>query len=279
MPGPVSDSYDPEGIRLKPETGDMVLCCGHLSDGLHGTHFFKVDMSYRPPPDNDLVIAQWVVQCKECCAMLPEHPKPEHFQIEEVRRLGERRARCRLPRTRDELMPRTAPDPVLSLEDDAWFNRSQAELRFAEYDEYAESTDRQPHETQAAWEDRLILTGDPTLIVFAKRRRELLKEENEGRGKPDGEETTMTARTAEHPAVAALEDPGHVVRCVILDAMKMHFKYHTTEAETIYITPAMEALLDAHTRREGIIGGIRDQTPHKLLGVPCVLDASSFKLE
>lgn len=86
----------------------------------------------------------------------------------------------------------------------------------------------------------------------------------------------MVAREAADNKIAALEDPGYVVRCLILDACKQFYRDNSCEAKVIYVTPGMAALLEAHMRREGTDQPIEEwQT---VLGMEPVFNALSFEL-
>ena len=87
----------------------------------------------------------------------------------------------------------------------------------------------------------------------------------------------MSAMTTKDPVIDALEAPGYVVRCMILDAAKMFFRTVGREAVTMYLTPGMEALLDADIRREGLGEPVRARG--QLMGFEIVFDSSDFKLE
>jgi len=73
-----------------------------------------------------------------------------------------------------------------------------------------------------------------------------------------------TISTAEKP------DPGHVIKGMILDTMKMFFLAYGHEADTIHLTPEMETMLNPHF--VDLRGG------GSLLGMTIVPDAAHFQL-
>ena len=80
------------------------------------------------------------------------------------------------------------------------------------------------------------------------------------------------------PVAVALEDPGSVVRCMILDAAKEFFVTHDrTEPKTIHLTPGMEALLDRHLCGMKSPETLRDRK--RLFDWEIIFDSGGFKLE
>jgi hypothetical protein len=64
-----------------PKDKDVVLHCGHPD--CKGQHFFQVNnIPFHPPATvNQVVVAQWIMQCDDCFAMLPSKPSLEDFVI------------------------------------------------------------------------------------------------------------------------------------------------------------------------------------------------------
>jgi len=82
-------------------------------------------------------------------------------------------------------------------------------------------------------------------------------------------------------AAKAFSDPGHVLRCVILDAIKMFIRNHDgVEPDEIWLTPEMEALLVQHIN----LDGSSDESSYafrergQLLGMKVHFDSGDFKL-
>ena len=78
-----------------------------------------------------------------------------------------------------------------------------------------------------------------------------------------------------------IDDPGYVVRCMIVDSMKMFYKQTGREATVVHITLPMETLLTTHMRHEKalpVYKTMRDDYP-QFMGMRTVYDSSDFKLE
>lgn len=76
----------------------------------------------------------------------------------------------------------------------------------------------------------------------------------------------------------ALERPEYILRCVIVDAAKMWYDFYGEEPTTVYITPAIEVLLEKD-RQYQLPGSIPLREETYYMGWRIVFNAQEFKFE